>query len=223
MKEVIIEISSGSQYESKSISLHKVNHQTLDIFESITNEYKIEIFYPKNKVTQRLPDELGIHLINFLILYKPKHIASYCCINFAYEMAYGRDIIKYDNFIDNFFNEKPDSLFNEEKLNIGDIVHLYKKIFGCFNMNHHYAIYLGQGYYLSLFGRVGSLAVTTLDAMKQLYQADICTQCFKLPLKEEKPSHSDSVIGGFFNFFRQSEQSIESAHEVITDSFSLSN
>src|SRR5438874_1272256 len=68
--EVAIEMQSGSQNKSKSIYLHKVNHKTLDFFASITNDYKVEVFFSKSNVTQLLPDDLGSHLINFFRLYK---------------------------------------------------------------------------------------------------------------------------------------------------------
>ena len=37
---------------------------------------------------------------------------------------------------------------------------------------YHYAVYLGQGLYISKFGYIGPLIVTSLEAMKYAYDAD---------------------------------------------------
>lgn len=62
------------------------------------------------------------------------------------------------------------------KINVpDDIVHL----FNAEKTLHHYAISIGQNYYLSLFGRTGTLIVSTLDAVKKGFSSDICVQALK--------------------------------------------
>lgn len=172
---VIIDSFYGKK--TTSIELYKINHDSTKFFDTVTEEYSIEIFFYNSKTTIKLPTEMSLNLINFFKLYKPKSNSNYCCINFAYEMAYGRGKIVKDNDRSNF-DELSTSVFSEEKLTPGNIVHLFdaKKI------NHHYTIFIGKNYYLSLLGNSGPLAVTTLDAIKKGFSADICVQAVKKKL-----------------------------------------
>jgi hypothetical protein len=170
--------SRSHNTESLPIRLNEINHTTAKFFAAVNEEYSIEFFFCKNKVTTKLPAEMSLNLINFLKLYKPKSNSDYCCINFAYEIAYGRGKIVTDNKTEHF-DELQSSVFSEKKLIPGDIVHL-------FNANkrlHHYAVSIGQNHYLSLFGtKSGPLIVSTLDAIKKGFETNICVQAIKRSL-----------------------------------------
>jgi hypothetical protein len=180
VKDVTVTINSrdtsrSHNTESLPIHLDEINHTTAKFFAAVNKEYSIEFFFCNNKVTTKLPAEMTLNLIKFLKLYKPKTNSDYSCINFAYEMVYGRDKVGSDNKTEHF-NELPSSEFSEKKLVPGDIVHL-------FNANkklHHYAVSIGQNHYLSLFGaKSGPLIVSTLDAIKKGFETDICVQAIK--------------------------------------------
>jgi hypothetical protein len=162
----------------KSMKLLDLDHETKNFFDRVNEEYRIEFYFCHNKVTTTLPNEISSNLIKFLKLYRPNPNGNYCCINFAYEMTYGRGNIKYDNDT-SYFNELSSSEFSENKLVPGDIVHLYnaKEPITKF----HYAIYIGQSYYLSLFGITGHLIITPLEEVKRGFNADTCVQAVKNP------------------------------------------
>ncbi len=171
--DVSVTIHSRDVKGSSSIKLHEINHTTATFFESTNEEYSVEIFFCKSKVTTTLPAEMSSNLINFFKLFKPTSKSKYSCINFAYEMAYGRGKIVNDSNPGNF-DESSSSAFSEDKLIPGDIVRLNKA-----DKFRHYAIFIGQNYYLSLFGKVGPLVISTLDVCKKSFDADRCVQVFK--------------------------------------------
>ncbi len=175
--DATVTINSHDEKGYSSIKLYEINHTTAEFFAPTNEQYSVEIFFCNNKVTTKLSAEMSLNLINFLKLYKPKFNSDYCCINFAYEMAYGRGKVVNDNDPENF-DELTNSAFSEEKLVPGDIVHL----FNARKDLHHYTISIGQNYYLSLFGASGPLIVSTLDACKKGFETDICVQAIKKKL-----------------------------------------
>lgn len=175
IRGVTVELRSDSPSEILfSIYLCQLNHESATHFKELDKKTKVQIFFEQDNVTTTLPDEMSSNFVNFLKHYKPKNNPIYCCINFAYEMLYGRGVIKNDNSPDDF-NESLRDLFSEEKLNCGDIVYLYDAS----KSYVHYAIYIGQNEYLSLFGRSGPLIITSLDAMKKGFGANICVNVSK--------------------------------------------
>ena len=195
IRGVTVELHSGSPNRILfSIYLSGLNHETSTHFKALDKKTKVQIFFEQDNVTTTLPDEMSGYFVNFLKHYRPKGKQNYCCINFAYEMLYGRGVIKNDNAIDDF-NVSPSDLFSEEKLNCGDIVYLHND--NDSNKNVHYAIYIGQNEYLSLFGTTGPLMITSLDAMKKGFGADICSN-----ISKKQRSNAHEPIKNVINLYR---------------------
>lgn len=208
-----VTIVSNNRKETSSIKLHEINHSTAKFFDPVTEEYSVVIFFSNSKAATKLPAEMSLNIINFLKLYKPMSNSNYCCINFAYEMAYGRGKIAKDNDTSNF-DELSNSTFSEAKLAPGSIVHL----FDTSKTNHHYAISIGQNYYLSLFGTKGPLIVTTLDAVKKGFSADTCVQAIK---KVEAPKKFKNSANNLIRYGFYATAAVASAYviEGITTKF----
>lgn len=163
-----IEISNENQDKLPKIKLGHLNHETKSIFFEANERYQIELFFRTNNTTIKLPENFRINLLNFIQSYKPTWNPDYCCVNFVYEMEYGRESTPCYNSAQYFhyYQSSPDS-FSEDILSCGDVVHLYDDEY---KMNH-YAIYLDQQYYISLIGSSGPLLISTLDQIKKIYSS----------------------------------------------------
>ena len=135
--------------------------------ELVNDKKRIEIFFHKSNKTYFMPRIINANLVKFLRLYKPEEKPRYSCLHFIYEMIYGRGVIEDDYDSKYVFEDKTET-FNESKLVIGDIVHLYTDS----ETPPHFALYIADGFYLSLFGTIGPLVIATLDMMKKFYGLD---------------------------------------------------
>ena len=105
-------------------------------------------------------------------------------------MKFGRSPIPDCNSSQYFYyHQSSANDFSEDTLSCGDSVHLadaeYKK--------HHYAVYLANGYYISLLGTGGPLLISTLDQLKHFYHA---TQIARISLFPYPDSNMKTNISG---------------------------
>lgn len=164
-----------------SLKLKSLNQETTKLFETIDVNIPVEFYFAENKVTTSLPKEMSANLVRFLKRFRPEYNKKdYCCIDFAYEMAYGRD--KYEKYhtgrLKDYFDQADPNIFNENNLISGDIVYMYKSkdLFP-----YHWAIFIGQRCYLSLNGVApGPLGIATLEEMKKSNLSDICIKVSKI-------------------------------------------
>ena len=158
---------------SSFVQLYEFNKETTKLFTSTNENTPVHFYFFESQVITTLPENMNANLVTFFKNYKPEYNNNYCCINFAYEIAYGRGVIKNDNEITVDINRIKDTIY-EENLSPGKIVVMFKQNNMDFS-NVHYAIYLGQQYYLYLSGtQDGKLLVSSLEAMKKGYQAETC-------------------------------------------------
>jgi len=161
-----------------SMKLADLNHSATHFFSDVNENSFVEIDFTAQKITTMLPSKISSHLIHFLKVYRPIPNGNYCCMHFAYEMTYGRNN-KIDEIYKKDFYDLSTCSFSEKKLNSGDIVHLFNPFRGSIpdlSNQHHYALYLGSHYYLSLSGTEGPLMIATLDAMKKAFETTRCVQ-----------------------------------------------
>lgn len=188
-----IELHNEEQKESPFtpfIRLHELNHETSKLFASVNEQYKVDIFFSKNNVTTRLPEPMCSNLVNLLKIYKPVLNPNYCCINFVYEMQYGRGSFPSDDSPTYFYYyQSPANDFSEDMLSCADVVRLFDASYD----NDHYAIYLGENYYISKFGNVGPLLISTLDQAKQSYHS---TQVARISLFSNYGPNSSADASG---------------------------
>jgi hypothetical protein len=180
LQNITINLFSKDNSRSKSIEIFDINHAPSSLFESLDENEDIHFYFDKNKTSTTLPHEISAHLIKFLKQGKPDKNPDYCCINFAYELLYGRGVIKDDNS-PNYFRGHT---FQEEKIKPGTVIYLYKILENVQinrEINRHFAIAIGENYYISIHGSTGPIAICSLDAMKVYCQSNQCLEVKKIP------------------------------------------
>ncbi len=174
------------------VDLFQLDNLTQKLFATKDHQYKFEFVFAKTNITISLPDEMNHKLLDFFRHFKPGINYAYCCIHFAYELSYGRGAIPdIDEENGYYFKDSQDPL-DETTLLCGDVIHLYNtdKDIDCFAQDNHWAVYVGQGYYLSLFGNAGPLYLTNLDAMKIMDNFDKAVKSKIIPSLKKKGINS---------------------------------
>jgi hypothetical protein len=177
---------------SQEIDLVDMNHAPSKVFESLSDRTDIQFYFDKNKTTTTLPREMNCNLIKFLKQGKPNN-PDYCCINFSYELLYGRGAIKDDNSISSFNGYT----FQEQAAMPGTMVYLYKTAkneAGNKQINKHFAVCIGEGYYLSIHGVNGPMAIADLNSMKEYCQGNECLEVTVVPEIKSMLSNSTHSI-----------------------------
>jgi hypothetical protein len=179
IQNVTLYLSTKDSKSSKSVELCDINHAPPTLFESLNESADIHFYFDKNKISTFLPREMNSNLIKFLKLGKPSN-PDYCCINFSYELLYGRGVIKDDNSVKSFHAYT----FQEEKIKTGTIAYFYKTFKtekSSKQINQHFAIYIGENYYLSLHGANGCLAISNSSSIKEYCQGGECMEVKRAP------------------------------------------
>jgi hypothetical protein len=173
VKNAIIEFHDTNKNHSL-IYLWQLDNEKAKLFSSYNKNTSIQFYFAEDQITTCLPKKINDNLVEFFKLYKPTDNKDYCCLDFAYEMAYGRNSLKEGTInlsIDG--PPSPHNTQNEKHLTAGKIISLFKyPKTGDGKISHH-AIYLDNGYYLSLFGTQGPLKVASLESMQKIYESDI--------------------------------------------------
>ncbi|MBA3535912.1 MAG: hypothetical protein H0T84_04790 [Tatlockia sp.] len=170
------------------VVLYQLDNLTEKLFATRDQQYKFEFLFDKTNISIIIPDEMNHKLLSFLRHYKPRINYAYCCIHFAYELSYGRGIIPdIDEGFGYYFKDSQEPL-DETTLLSGDIIHLYNadKDINRFAQDNHWAVYIGQGYYLSLFGNAGFLYLTNLEAMNISFNLDKAVKATVIPSLKKK-------------------------------------
>lgn len=108
-----------------------------------------------------LPVEMKYNLLNFVKQFKTDK-ENYCCINFMYELIYGRKKIKFDNS----YLQSQLSNINIKNIKTGEVVLLSDSN----TKNIHLAINLNKQFYISLLGTSGPLTISTFEELTKLYK-----------------------------------------------------
>ncbi|OGT37490.1 MAG: hypothetical protein A3F11_02410 [Gammaproteobacteria bacterium RIFCSPHIGHO2_12_FULL_37_14] len=207
-KNANVQIYTNTHQLSCSLELDDIGKEKIKLFESTNKNTQVNFYFYEDKTSITLPSEMTANLVGFFKNYKPESKPDYCCINFAYELAYGRDVVKEDNSLD-YFQLHDAQPFCEEQLIPGDIVFLYKD--PPTYLPFHFAIYISHQSYLSLFGTIGPMIISTLDDMKYGFQVDTCVKVSKKHMtntteinppainkKTEKQSQKNIIKHGLF-------------------------
>lgn len=177
----------------KSLNLTKLDEETSILFNSINSDCKIEFYFGNLNSTIYLPAEMNLYLIDFLKRFKSDKmiLPKYCCTHFAYEMTYG--IYETKKMTEENLLIMPlTQFFNEEELISGDIVYLFKNED---KSSFHFAIYLGHGSYLSLFGISGPLCITKMNELKKAWDTD-SVQIVQLNLQQDNTRTNTAIKVG---------------------------
>jgi len=157
--------------KSKSVTLYNFKNTEPRLFESLNESSDINFYLEKSKTTTKLPQHMTEHFVNFLKHGEPQGKSLYCCINFSYELVFGRRVIPFDNEV-NYYQHHGNTTLQGEA-NPGTAIHLYEALNNQ-QINHHFAISLGSNYYLSMTGIHGPILICDLDEMKKLYKSTMC-------------------------------------------------
>ncbi len=174
----------------------------------------VSFYFEKSKKTIKLPKQMNINLITFLSQGVPSEKPEYCCIQFMYELLYKRGFIKNDANLTSLILH--DS-YSEEKSYPGTAVYLYKKLLNEFT-NDHFAIYIGENYYISMFGKSGLIAISDLDAMKKCFDASECVEVSEIPKLRsgmEKVMHSSENDVSIKESTRFQAGKLDTLHPVV--------
>lgn len=114
----------------------------------------------KDKSSTTLPTQMNTHLLGFLQRHNPGAKTKYSCMHFLYEILNGREMTKGtqdENCVDCKY-------IKEDDLVAGDPVVLYND-----KNQYHFAIFIANGHYLSMYGasneQSGPVLIATLNEM----------------------------------------------------------
>jgi hypothetical protein len=126
-------------------------------------------------------------------------------------------VIKDNNFPISFRGVS----LHDEKIKPGTVIYFYKLLENVQinrEINRHFAISIGENYYISIHGSTGPLAICSMDAMKEYCQGDKCLEVEKIlefkitsqPLeyKENPPASTNGKTASNLFFFTIAGSSI---------------
>lgn len=166
-------------YENDQLK-HEVNllqfnpRQAAAFASRIDTACEIEFSFANSGKATKLPNAIAQHLIEFLKRFRPssESLPTYDCKHFVYELSYGLAATVEGRKNGYYYNSKKGNC-REEKLLVGDIV----KFTSSKSDQFHYAMHVGEGYYLSLYGQQGPLAMGTSKDIHKDWGTDQITQC----------------------------------------------
>lgn len=178
----------------ENIPIHELDHNNKKLFE---NYETLNIYVNKNNFEEKvvLPTELKSNLLNFIKNFKTNK-KYYCCINFVYELMYGREQI----FRDNFLYGMQLSYFDIKKIQRNDVIIMYDYYKDNDINKMHVAIHLDKEYFISLIGTNGPLTITSLEELTKLYDMHKIKKFYKVNINIINIIFGISNIKNYFTY-----------------------
>jgi hypothetical protein len=152
--------------DGKKIALHDLDfNQTLQTKPNTHNEIIFKDYHSEKKRVFKLPDEMNRNLLHFLTGSR-RHGDN--CMDFVNIMLFG---CRNDGPHRIYLNlGKAAIIGNDNNLAIGQAIAIGSGL--ATHEMKHFAIYLGNGLYISMMGDNNPLYVTTLEQMKLIYSVN---------------------------------------------------
>lgn len=142
---------------------------------------KIQIFFKSESFIHlvNMPEKVNRNLLRFFV-YNKNRPPSFCCVDFVtfiFGMYAENEVNKFQRKNWNFYRFQKKYLFEGDAICLG---RKNSKRPNCLLPGKilHFALYIGNGLYLSVFGNNGPLKAATLNAMKTLYNANEVHQMY---------------------------------------------
>lgn len=190
VNEVTVRVCDAKGKEINSVKLNELNEKTTHLFGQVNAFMHPVLIVFSDGTRLLLSEEETINLIGFFQKYRPENRKNYGSESFIREMAYQRNSdekLKDDQanpyhisyHYRTFIRATNPENFDEKKLAVGEMVQLFDEENRDAKGSSHFAMYLGKGFYLSLFGTRGPLIVTTLNAMGKGFYTNACVSLRK--------------------------------------------